>query len=567
MSNVEKNLDTPDKNRLIKKRTMKKNYLFAGLAAMMIASCSTDEQTTGGYVAGSTVTLNASLPNSGTRVSEAASDTYGLITNWSDDDSLDVLVNANTIVSMTKGDGNTFTATPSDATVGAGFNSGNIIYGVNNTHHDNITTALNGSQLKATLDFTGQNGTVSNLAKYDLMYGKGDPTGKITFNHKICVLRLDINSDSLKADSITSITDLNLKYVVSSGTPLFASKEVYNFGATCDSTITSIDSIYLNNTNITVTDGKATVYIVVPHRQNLYGTLYIRLKGSNGTTNQLYDMTNAISLSNGRMLMSTVHPQAITGLNRTKVNVGDYLFSDGSWGSLSDSIIGSVKPIAVIFSNTTSTIDKGHKWMHGYAMALMDACSGKWSSVNDNPTGTYTKTTDQVMTDKDGYTHTGMIQTTAYLAGIAATGYTAKDKSGNTVTVTGTSGWYLPSIGQWYDICANLGGMVTASGKPYTWYGTGANTGSLQWSSEDDGSGKNYSSLCASAINAYLNTLSANGYSVSLFSDTGEGSIYWCSSESSTTYANAVFFRKGLMMLGDYKKVYTTPITRPVIAF
>ena len=50
------------------------------MAALMLASCSTDEQSTGGYVAGSKVTLNASLPNSGTRVSEAASDTYGLIT-------------------------------------------------------------------------------------------------------------------------------------------------------------------------------------------------------------------------------------------------------------------------------------------------------------------------------------------------------------------------------------------------------------------------------------------------------------------------------------------------------
>jgi hypothetical protein len=550
-------------------RKMKQQYLLAGLAVMMLASCSTEEQSAGGYVAGSTVTLNASLPNRGTRVSEASSDAYGLITNWSDDDSLDVLVNANTVVSMTKGTGNTFTATPSDATVGVGFNAGKTIYGVNNTHHDNITTALNGSQLKATLDFTGQNGTVGNLAKYDMMYGKGDPTGNITFNHKICVLRLDISSDRLKADGITGITGLKLKYVASSGTPLFASQEVYNFGATCDSTITDVDSLYLNNTNITVTDGKATVYVAVPHRKNLFGTLYIRLNGSNGTKDQLYDLTNAITLSNGRMLMSTVHPQVVTSLSAitptpTAVNVGDYLFSNGSCGSLTNAESLGSTPVAVIFSNTTSTIDHGHGWTHGYAMALRNASAGVvWDttySPTTNPTGTQLTTAAQIMADKDGYTHTGTIQATNYVAGIAATSYTAKDKSGNTVTTTGTSGWYLPSSGQWYDICANLGGMVTASGKPYT----RSDDGYLRWFRVDDSSGKDYTDLCASAINVYLNALSANGYSVDLFSNDDQ---YYSSSEYSRSYVYVTcFYSGGLMALGNYSKG-THYRVRCVVAF
>ena len=441
---------------------MKKIYLFAGLVAMMVASCSTEEQSGGGYVAGSKVTLNASLPNSGTRVSEAASDTYGLITNWSSDDSLDVLVNTdaslntNTIVSMTKSTGNTFTATPANATIGAGFNAGQTIYGVNNKNNDKITTVLNGSQLNATVDFTDQKGTADNLSKYDLMYGKGDPTGNITFNHKICVLRLDINSDSLKADGITSITGLKLKYVVSSGTKLFATSEVYDFGATCDSTITSADSIYLQNTSITVADGKATVYIAVPHRQNLYGTLYIKLKGSNGTAAKLYNLTNSISLSNARMLMSTVHPQAITGLSRTEVNVGDYLFSDGTWGSLVGNDLGSATPIAVIFSKTTSTTDSTNGWTHGYAMALKDAStSAAWGSAATRLTGFYINTAAEMIADKDGYTHTQYVNSSIYPAPYAA----ATTYQSTVSAPSSTSGWYLPSIGQWFDICVNLGKM------------------------------------------------------------------------------------------------------------
>lgn len=499
---------------------MKKIYLFAGLAAMMLASCSTDEQPGGGQVAGSKVTLNASLPNSGTRVNEAASDTYGLITNWSADDSLDVLANSNAIVSMTKADGNTFSATPANSTIAAGFNPGQTIYGVNNKKNDKITTAVNGSQLKATLDFSGQNGTVDNLAKYDLMYGTGDPTGNITFNHKICMLRLDINSDSLNADGITSITGLKLKYVASSGTPLFASQEVYNFGATCDSTITPADSIYLNNTSISVANGKATVYIAVPNRQNLFGTLYIHLKGSNGTIGKAYDLTNAISMTNARMLMSTVHPLALNSLSRSAANVGNYLFNDGSWGSLADRF-GST-PIAVIFSKKTSTTDQGYGWTHGYAMALKNASTGAaWGPSGTNPTGTLIATTAGMIADKDGYTHTTVINSSTYPAAYAA-GSTYK----STVDIpSNTSGWYLPSSGQWIDICVNLG-KISATGyaKPATTL--------LTWA--------NVASSCINNINACLTPLTSGTYDT--FPNATTGYAYWSSSEYSTAKTSFVFF-------------------------
>jgi len=492
---------------------MKKIYLFAGLAAMMVASCSTDEQSTSGYVAGSKVILNASLPNSGTRVNEAASDTYGLVTNWSPDDYLDVLVNTNAVVSMTKSTGNTFTATPGNATIAAGFNAGQTIYGVNNKSNDNITTALNGSKLKATLDFTGQNGTVDNLSKYDLMYGKGDPTGNITFNHKICVLRLDINSDLLKTDGVTSLTGLALKYVATSGTKLFASQEVYNFGAACDSTITDADILHLDNTSITVTDGKATVYIAVPNRQNLYGTLTISMKGASTGISKIYTLTNAISLSNGRMLMSTVHPQAITGLSllSTATNVGDYLFSDGTWGSLENCI--STKPIAVIFSKTTSTVDQGHGWTHGYAMALKIASNCTWGPSGTNPTGKYITTAATEIADKDGYTHTTFINSSTYPAAYAAaTTY----KLTNPVP-SNTSGWYLPSVGQWYDICVSLGKMSPTAGSGYT-----DMTTYLYWSGQ--------ASTCANNISAYLTPLTSGTYDIFTWNSSAE-TAYWCSSE------------------------------------
>lgn len=87
------------------------------MLTLMFVSCSTDEKSIGGYVVGNKVTLNASLPNSGTRMNEVASNTYGLITTWSSDDSLDVLVSTNTFVSMARIDGNTFTSNTNDSAV------------------------------------------------------------------------------------------------------------------------------------------------------------------------------------------------------------------------------------------------------------------------------------------------------------------------------------------------------------------------------------------------------------------------------------------------------------------
>lgn len=527
---------------------MKKIYLFAGMAAMMLASCSTEEQSNGSYVAGSKVTLNASLPNSGTRVNEAASDTYGLITTWSADDSLDVLVNTNTIVSMTKSDGTTFTATPTNSTIAEGFYAGKTIYGVNNKNSDKITTALNGNQLNATVDFLGQDGSVGNLAKYDLMFGKGDPTGNITFNHKICVLRLDINSDVLLTDGITSITGMKLKYVASTGTPLFASQEIYNFGATCDSTVTSADSIYLNNTNISVVNGKATVYVAVPNRQNLFGTLYIHLKGSNGYTNQLYDLTHAISMSNARMLMSTVHPLTVSGLSRTSrptnVGIGDYLFSDGTWGSLVDNL-GSAQPIAVIFSNVTSSLNYGYT--HGYAMALKNASvSSAWGPAGNTPTGLVVTTTAGVIADKDGHNHATYINSSTYPASYAAITYNSKVAYPSTA-----SGWFLPSSGQWYDILVNLGKMSTT--------GYVDRTGWFYWGGQE---------VCARNLNSYLTPLSRGTYDTFPWNYSISYG-YWCSTENSTEYAYGVMFYgngSGCIGLGCFPKGDCSRV-RSVIAF
>jgi hypothetical protein len=256
-------------------------------------------------------------------------------------------------------------------------------------------------------------------------------------------------------------------------------------------------------------------------------------------------------------------------LNKSETAVvGQYLFSDGTWGSYDpDKTV-----IGIVFSNTTSSTDRSHGWTHGYAMALQNAGSAtstyQWYSSNSgNPTGINITGADNIMSDKDGYSHSGYIQTTGYAAGIAAKGYSAKDKNGNTIaTPSGISGWYLPSCGQWYDICASLGKMVAASGKSYT----GNDTYYIEWYSIDDDSNKNYSSLCASNLNVYLNALKERGYSVDLFSNKEGNSEerYWSSSECSDMCTYCMhFYASGRMGLNDCSKLSSPCMVRPVIAF
>ncbi len=293
--------------------------------------------------------------------------------------------------------------------------------------------------------------------------------------------------------------------------------------------------------------------------------------------------------------------QAAVTTNFDDADVGDYYFSDGSWGTLANHGTADVHPIGVIFSNQTSAIDKAHGWTHGYAMALTNAATNYtatntciWSSAANAENGiTYhdnvanqdykyedfgTEYYTTFITNKDGYSENQVIvnkggYTTSspltYPAIYYALNYAA---SSTTYTApTGSSGWYLPSIGQWYDIYVNLGGIKSAPANPIQ-------EGYCEWN--------DVSSCAAISINNYLKAITVynNTYSSpDLFSnndmsygnndgtyggDVG-GEFYWSSSESNSNYVFHVHFvvndLLGLYSNGNKTGVYYR--VRPVIAF
>ena len=157
-----------------------------------------------------------------------------------------------------------------------------------------------------------------------------------------------------------------------------------------------------------------------------------------------------------------------------KPNIGDYLYSDGTWGSTLDK---EKIPIAVVFSIETSVKDKKLGYKNGYAMAIVTplfATGGSgwlykpvWSDSEENVFGINYSSMEDVFNDKDGLSKTLEIvdkvgyvddystqkkNEAAYPAFFAAYDcYVERAES--------MSCWFLPSAGQWHDIIENLGGL------------------------------------------------------------------------------------------------------------
>ena len=237
-----------------------------------------------------------------------------------------------------------------------------------------------------------------------------------------------------------------------------------------------------------------------------------------------------------------------------EAEVGDFLCSDGSVISPDYLASSGRTPIAIVFSTETSATDQAHGWTHGYAMALKNVHYGNaigtymWANSDSDISGipnTSEFSWQTLSSDMDGYTNTTYLNSTDYPAG-----YAAKATYASQVTApSNTSGWFLPSSGQWYYILVNLGGM---SSPPE--YQSG-------WS--------NMSSTAASNLNSKLSVVGSGNYDA-FFSNTSSDEYYWSSSESGSGSAYGVRFRRDGSNMYFAERYYKSMIpyrVRAVIAF
>jgi hypothetical protein len=242
-------------------------------------------------------------------------------------------------------------------------------------------------------------------------------------------------------------------------------------------------------------------------------------------------------------------------------HVGDFYYADGTW---STSLDVSKTVIGVVFSTETSAKDKAMGWTHGYAVALNDAASmTPWSDVEAFEEAPYqlyedsyvSDTEDAYLSDFDGFTETSMLLHNGktgnhkFPAAEAAAAYAAE-------APLSSSGWYLPSIGQWYQFCVNMGSLSESLDKK-----SSDNTG--YW-------GNNMTNIIPATvnnINSHFAALDSSLYTP--FSS--EYNWFWSSTEYSSQKAYYLSFTSdewAIDLESQFK--YMKPLSshvRPVIAF
>jgi len=231
--------------------------------------------------------------------------------------------------------------------------------------------------------------------------------------------------------------------------------------------------------------------------------------------------------------------------------VGNYLYSDGTTGTSGTPPAGKTV-VGIVFSNQLSSAEYSAGYTHGYALALKDA------SVNGPTWGPYPGDAGLTkVTTFAGYYN----DITAGYYGTFTKGYNKSNgsypawQSANNynVNVSGftNSGWYLPSIGQWWDVCANLGKVnltskqAGTSGSDYLYSGSTATTN----------------------VNAAINA-AVGGQALT------PSYYYWSASEYSPDYAAIVLFYTSGVYLNYYDKngtggykYGTSNYVRAVLAF
>jgi DNA-directed RNA polymerase subunit M/transcription elongation factor TFIIS len=208
----------------------------------------------------------------------------------------------------------------------------------------------------------------------------------------------------------------------------------------------------------------------------IIGSLIILGRFQNG--NEKNETLSPVDSAKIKSLITNISPSDTTtsdSINITKKNVnyadveiGDYFYSDGTYSKKRDN---SKDCIGIVYSLYTSGTERQNGWDHGQIVAMKDASDNAtmWSTnvqaeqtdipnIRDfrcgNTGGNATTNFAQASGDKDGYDYSH----SEYIIDRDFPPF-AKAKSYYGLLPMNTSGWYLPSVGQWVDIMRNLGNV------------------------------------------------------------------------------------------------------------
>ncbi|WP_154650118.1 fimbrillin family protein [Segatella paludivivens] len=414
-----------------------------------------------------------------------------------------------------------------------------------------------------TLSYTVPNDAVNQLdimtATANNINGNTNSSTPLTFNHIFAAVKFAVGTNGLPSGTIKSIS---ISGIYNSGT--------YTFGSGWSNVTGSNTFVISPSTVITGTSGA-----------NITSDTYTLMMIPQIFTSATITLTYNTGTSYKQIISGNWTAGATYTYNLSKpVNVGDYYYSDGTWGTIAEHTNSTAKPIAVIFSNSTSAIDKGYGWKHGYAIALQYAYKGtlNWSSstyANTLEMGqTYTDISS-VESDLEGYTHTKTIITkSTNLSTDYPTFYYAYNYNNTVVPPTNSSRWFLASIGQYHLFSINICKIPTST---YYLSSTFISSG-WAWARNDNGA-FNSSFLARDNFNACLTTAENAGASVDKVlcgsSDYPDWVDSWYNSSSEYSATNPYFllFGAGGDLMYDHRRTKNNTTDnlrvciRPVIAF
>lgn len=489
--------------KVIGMRFVRSLLLYGGvLGGLMLSSCSEqDESETTKKTSNSPyeVSLDVAIDNPAvapynklmTRVGVEENDASGLKTTWEKNDKLTVayrsggtLKKTDLTIASINGNSATFHGNVESSEDAQAFKT-STLYAVNNKETDKIDASIDNNKLKVSVDLSGQDGQAGQIANYDLLYAEGKASAGLRFNHKMCVVRMDFDCDPSASSGSNSLSETSFIYIPKTSTSksMFADKATFAFGKEGETDgYNGVTFFSPKLSRIPLTNGKASVYVVVPANGKLTGELSIKVKCDNGSTFRRHLNIKEKSFPAQKVVAKTVKLKA----SERTPNIGDYLYSDGTWGPLV--YYANKYPVALVFSNYTSPTDRKKGYTHGYAVGLRDAAwPTPWGPDNrdypeapnlfDHIDATAPLT---MMNNLDGlslcqtlnerylknytyenyFNHGGSKAAIPLAMEYGGAGWEyAYDPIPLVPTPPHTSGWYLPSIGQWFLMFANLSGL------------------------------------------------------------------------------------------------------------
>ena len=271
-----------------------------------------------------------------------------------------------------------------------------------------------------------------------------------------------------------------------------------------------------------------------------------------------------------------------------ELKIGDYFYSDGTWsdgglrkiytdGSMK---IASPKPapvlqtkseierrvIGIVFQTDPSRIGTAEKSklgegnVHGLVMALKNTATDiQWSHEENNLEDVkdcWSKS--EIYSDISGlHNYTKILDHANSIGGIEAyPAFEAVEKWNDMYSINeyrpprNTTGWFIPSSGQWWDILQNLGGCPAMADKGQQ---TSSDYGDFRWLGQGD---------VPAALNAWMNKIAADSKN-----DFTTGDRFWSSSELNQFRARNWNVYSSDYVCCDFVYKKWSNAVRPVLAF